>query len=301
MTLLMHLRNVFLGSTLFSFVMAKTLAANGASITAQPKKPERIVSLSLASDEILIELLPHCGGLKRLQALSIFADDPLLSNIRDSAKQIPQRVHSEPESLFKLKPDLVIAASFNRSELLEAVKARNINILTLQGFSNAADIERHIYEIGSLIQCEMPASRMASAFLKVLDENKPQFKQKPTLLSYSPDLSVMAKDTLFDDLVEKSGGINAASVRNLKLWPRIDTETLLTLKPDFIVIVGADTPEKRNEIRNHSSWKRLKAVQQNQLIFLGSRTALSTSHYFAEAVRELRLQLRSRHISERIQ
>jgi ABC-type Fe3+-hydroxamate transport system substrate-binding protein len=285
MTLVPYLRNVFLW-TLLSAWFASTAIAGKMTVA-----PQRIVSLSLASDEILIELLPQCGGLERLKALSVYADDPASSNIRKMAKLITHRVHSEPESLFRLNPDLVIGATFNRTELLDAIKARNVRLLTLNGFSNASDIARHIHEIGTAIHCEQPAAKMAKDFMDIVNVAPQALKQKPRLLSYSADLTIMGDGTLFNDLVVKSGGINAASSRNLKLWPRVDTETLLTLDPDIIVILGQDTPSERQAIKTHAAWGRLKAVRNNRFIFLTSQTALSTSRYFAEAIQELRTKL----------
>ena len=101
----------------------------------------------------------------------------------------------------------------------------------------------------------------------------------------------MGKDTLFDDLVTRSGGVNAASSAGLSHWPRIDTETLLRLKPDKIIILGADNEKQRKEIKSHAAWGRLDAVKKNQFIFLDAKKVLSTSHYFGRAVVDLRQRL----------
>ena len=121
-------------------------------------------------------------------------------------------------------------------------------------------------------------------------------RKKPTrVVNYSSDLTLMGKDTLFDDLVTRAGGVNAASLAGLSQWPRIDTETLLKLSPDKIVVLGEDSPKLRKEITSHAAWGRLDTVKKNQFIFLESKTALSTSHYFGRAATTLRQRLSDKH------
>jgi iron complex transport system substrate-binding protein len=257
---------------------------------ARAATPTHIVSLSLASDEILLDMLASCGGFSRVAGLSIFADDPSASSVVIAAKSVKGRVHSEPESLFALKPDLVIAASFNRPELIKMIRARKIPLLMLESFASARDISDHIQKIGDAVGCPKEAKGIRTRF--EADVTPATARDKPVrIVNYSPDMALMGKDTLFDDLVTRAGGVNAASMAGLSHWPRIDTETLLKLSPDKIVVLGDDTPERRKEIMSHAAWGRLDAVKKNQFIFLESKTALSTSHYFARAVATLRQRL----------
>jgi iron complex transport system substrate-binding protein len=252
--------------------------------------PSRVVSLSLASDEILLDMLPTCGGLSRVAGLSIFADDPSASSLVVAAKSIKGRVHSEPESLFSLKPDLVIAASFNRPELIKMIQDRKVPLLILEKFASANDISDHIQSIGDTMGCPKETIDIKARFEAEIVPARAS-KKSTRVLNYSADLSVMGKDTLFDDLVTRAGGMNSASIAGLSHWPRIDTETLLKLNPDKIIVLGNDSPERRKEIKTHAAWGRLKAVKNSQFIFMDPKTTLSTSHYFGRAVADLRQRL----------
>ena len=258
--------------------------------------PTRIASLSLAGDEILMDLAAKCGIKDRVIALSVFADDPSASNVIESAKAVNSRVHSEPESLFALKPDLVIAASFNRPELLTMIRARKLNLVYLDRFSSANDIAEHIVTIGKAIGCEKESREMERIFFEDLsrDQNTKSKTSKPKLrvLSYSQDLTVMGKDSLFDDLVNRAGGVNTATVMGLSRWPKIEAEMLLTSKTDAVIIMEPDSKQLRLSIKNHPVWKKLPAVKAGNLIFIDPKLALSTSHYFAKAVNELRYKFK---------
>lgn len=255
-----------------------------------PIRPQRIVSMSLASDEILLNIIPQCGGYGRLAGLSTFADHPQSSNMTAEAKHVKGRVHSELETIINLRPDLVIAASFNRQEVIEALRKRSINVLTLDKFSTALDIAQNILDIGKISNCETPARALHHEFLgKLQDIDKKNQKKtrKIRVINYSPDMTLMARKTLFDDLVTRSGGINVASEKGLNFWPRLNAETLLTLQPDVVLITENDTPEKRREISRHPIWKKLSPIRHEKLVFLDPRKALSTSHFFADAVSDL--------------
>jgi iron complex transport system substrate-binding protein len=269
---------------------------------------KKIASLSLASDEILLDLMQECGGSQRIVALSTFADDPESSSVVERAKSIKGRVHSEPESLFSLKPDLVIAASFNRSELIHMIQSRKIPLLVLDKFTSVDDIAKHIQEIGDVVDCPKEARSLNEIFLRqVKIQVAPTFNKRGgaasaakntephkrlRVINYSADMVVMGLNTLFDDLVTRAGGINVASELGLRNWPRIDVETLLSMKPDKIIVIGVDSPKVRAAIKAHPAWGRLDAViKGNQLIFLDSKTALSTSHYFGSAISDLKKRL----------
>lgn len=259
--------------------------------------PRRIVSMSLASDEILMDLMPTCGGISRVIALSKLADDPKSSNITDRAPLIHGRVHSDIENIIKYKPDLVIAASFNRQEVIQKLKDRSIKTLTLTQFSTVDDIAENILKIGKFTGCEGPSEKFREALLNRVSTISRYTKtesSKPTLLNYSTDLTIMGKNTLFNDIIIKAGGLNVAALQGLDAWPKIDAETLLKMNPDFIVILEDESPSLKRIIKSHHIWKRLKAVQNDRFIFIKSKDAFSTSHYIAGAIETLADALQAR-------
>ncbi len=277
------MRDVKLLSLLIVFyLLDQPLLANNGAV--------RIASLSLASDEILMDLMPTCGGIKRLIALSTLADEPSMSSITQKSHQVKARVHSEPESLFSLKPDLVIAASFNRPELLRMIEARKIPLLTLTQFTSAEDIGANIEKIGIAIGCQPEALSLKERFLKQVQSVKPVSKPIAVVL-YDPDMVIMGSKTLFDDLVNRAGAINSASKKGIEGWPKLSSEALLTMNPDAIIILENDSRGLRNKVMSHPAWGKLSAVKNQNFIFLRSTTAQSTSHYFAEGVEELRRKL----------
>lgn len=252
--------------------------------------PNKIVSVSLASDEILLELLTTCKKKSALVAVSAVADRKSSSYIYDQVKDIPARVHSEPESVLKLKPDLVIAATFNRPELLDLLRKKNIPLLVLEKFSSHQDIAENIRLIGQATGCEKEADVMIKTFLaKIQALRTAGAKQKlETAVSWSSDLTVMAAGTLFDDLLTMNHLENAASKAGLKEWPRISPESLRKWNPDWVVI-GCDDDCTKIEalVKNDPAWRNLNAVKNGRFIRVLPRALVNASQYFGTELKRI--------------
>lgn len=248
--------------------------------------PQRIVSMSLASDEILLELLSNCkGNFSRLVAVSTFATDPDFSNVRDLAAKIPTKVHSEVEGILKLKPDLLIAASFNRPEVIDLLKRRGIPLLILTKFSSVTDIITNIDSISQSVGCQKEGQVLVEEFKKKIAEIRAKASKLPrqSAVSFSPDQTVMAANTLFDDLLAINNLVNLPAAAGLKDWPRIDPEMLKKWNPDWIILScegATECAQARKLAKNNAAWKNLQAVIKGHFIEVSPRILQSTSQYF---------------------
>ena len=81
----------------------------GAAVTLGAR-PVRIVSLTLATDEILLGMVEP----RRLQGVTLFASDPAISNVADlAAHDVPHKLEMNVETILSLDPDLVLVASWS--------------------------------------------------------------------------------------------------------------------------------------------------------------------------------------------
>jgi hypothetical protein len=78
----------------------------------------------------------------------------------------------------------------------------------------------------------------------------------------------------------------------LSRWPKIEAEMLLSSKTDVVIIMEKDSQQLRLSIKNHPVWKKLPAIKAENWIFIDPKLALSTSHYFAKAVNDLRYKFK---------
>ncbi len=66
---------------------------------------ERVVSLNLCSDQLLVMLAPE-----KVAALTVLARDPSLSVVAAEARHLPV-VRADAEAVLRLRPDLVLAGA----------------------------------------------------------------------------------------------------------------------------------------------------------------------------------------------
>ncbi len=255
--------------------------------------PQRIASGSLASDEIVLDLLGRQGELSRLVAVSTLATDARYSNVADKVPaSVTGRVGGELESLLKLRPDLAILASYNKPEIRSRLEAAHVEVYSLGNFKNLDDIEHNVTTLGHLVGADQGAAAMLKEFQ---DERRAAHKAvekrgtHPTVLDFAPDGSVSAGETLFDALVREAGAVNVAAELGLKNWPKLSTEVLTALRPDFIVVSGK--PEDREallaEMRRGVGWKTMPAVVKGRIIIIPGAELSSVSPFVARALAKL--------------
>jgi iron complex transport system substrate-binding protein len=87
-----------------------------------PRKPTRIVSVTLATDEILLALVEP----SRLLGVTYLAVDARLSNMTQEAAAVPYKIRADPEQIISLQPDLVFVASFLRGEFIRLLQAAGL-------------------------------------------------------------------------------------------------------------------------------------------------------------------------------
>ncbi len=74
--------------------------------------PRRIASLTLMTDEILLDLVP----VQRLVAVTAMADDPAISNVAGRIGRAARRLTLNVEQLLALAPDLLFVASWSDAD-----------------------------------------------------------------------------------------------------------------------------------------------------------------------------------------
>jgi iron complex transport system substrate-binding protein len=106
--------------------------------------PQRIVSLNLAADEVLLALTSHV----RIVALTYLADDPTYSNVTAEACAIPHKVKANAEQVLALQPDLIIVSAHTNAAVKAILRTTGVSLLELQQFVSLADVEQNILSIG---------------------------------------------------------------------------------------------------------------------------------------------------------
>jgi iron complex transport system substrate-binding protein len=259
----------------------------GETLTIE-EAPTRIVSQTLATDEILLSI---CAP-ERIQGLSPFALDPRYSNIKDQALRIGKPTVQSSEEIVSLKPDLIFVASYSRAETVNQLKSAGARVLRIADFSSLDSIKSNILLVGRATGDDKRAEELVKGMEKEIDQivsKIPVNTRGVRVLSYSTSQSTAAAGTLFDDILKKLKVTNVAAEKGLSGFPQISAEHIPLWQPDYI-LTGAEegkSDEVRRRLLSNPAIASSEAGRRGRIIIIDNRTLLTVSQYVVNLVRTL--------------
>lgn len=254
-----------------------------APAAAQPSR--RICSVSLAGDELLALLVPP----ERVVCVSSLVDDPAMSNaVGHFGEGIP-RLGARIEPVLAERPDLVIAAPWNRGGFLELLGKSKIEAVILEPVVTFEDIRREVLRVGRATGAEGRAREVVARLdrrLDAIERRVGDVKERPRVLSFS-HMIVAGRGTTVDTLISRAGGRNAAREAGLEGHVKVSMEQLLSLDPD-VLLLGFDPAGSRERLfEAYPHLSALRAVQQDRVIVLPPRQLTTVTPHLVKGVESL--------------
>jgi iron complex transport system substrate-binding protein len=252
--------------------------------------PQRIVSQTLGTDEILFAICPP----SRLVGLSTLARDEVYSNILAQARASNAAVSAGAEEVLRLKPDLIFVASYSRAEVVETLRASHAPIFRFANFDSIADMSTNIRIMGRAIGEDAAADRLVAEMHQRLAAIAGRYAEsgrtRPRVLSYSGDGYTAGGATLFDEVIRAAGGVNvAASDGAVCGFAHISAEQVLQWNPDVIVSgakPGQDQVVREGLLRN-AAVAATRAAKNGRIITMPAREFEAASQYVVNAAETL--------------
>lgn len=242
---------------------------------------KKIVSLVVGTDEILWDVIDQRS---RILATSFMSKDPAYSNIYQDMQQRKIFAGDRMEDLIKLQPDLVLAASYTRPEIIQQLEAARIPVYVQTHFHSWNDLVQNIKTIGILTNC---LSRAEQLIKQAQDKMQalPAPSQQKTVLNYDSHSILFGENTLFDAMVSLAHAQNGARSLHIKNWQAAHDEQLMRLRPDMVVIMAESNRDiVMARVQKQPIWEKIPAVKQKRFVVIPSRQLEATSHHFADAV-----------------
>lgn len=265
--------------------------ASGAVLTI-PTKPQRIVSQTLGTDEILLEI---CES-SRIIALNQVSDDPKYSNIVEKAKQVKGRVIADAEQILQMKPDIIFVASFSKAEMVELLQTSKAPVFRFANFDTLADIKNNIRTVGFAIGEDEKAENLVKQMereIAEIQQSLPKNSAPPRVMSYGESGYTAGANTLFDDMLKTIGAVNLTAEKGLKGFPKISAEQLIEWNPDFIVTSAdeKDLEQTRENLLKNAAVAVTKAGKNRRVIVVKNRDFLSVTHHITTAIKQLATEI----------
>lgn len=252
------------------------------------RPPKRIVSQTLGTDEMLLDLCEP----DRLAAVSVLASDPKYSNVAGRTELAGKPVAKGPESILQLQPDLIFVASYSRAELVDLLRAAGAPVFRFSNFDRIDDIKTNLRTLGYATGTDARAAHLVTQMeteIASIQARIPKIGTPPRVLSWSGSGYTVGAGTLFDDMVRTLGAVNVAAEQGVTGIQKISSEQVLNWQPDFL-IVGAETGMVESTVQRILADPAIAATtagQNRRIIVVDNRHFLAVSHYIVPALRTM--------------
>lgn len=274
------MRRVGLGLAILALGL---VGASSGPAAAAP--PQRIVSVNITSDEILLALAPE-----RLVAVSVLAGDPEVSHVAREAKAVPIKVRADTERIFDLRPDLVVIGG--QSVYVAAqLEQLGVRVIRIEGFESIEWVEALIRRLGAAIGAPARAEALIGGMRARLEAvgRRVAARPRPRVLTYSTGGRTSGRGTTFDSVIRAAGGENAAAALGIAGWKTLSLEHVVDADPDAIVMTASQrwVPGFQARFLEHPALRTVRAVRERRVHLLPGRLMVTTSHHIAETVETL--------------
>ena len=205
----------------------------------QQQKPQHIVSLSLCSDLLLLQL----ADKENIASLSYLAAEPEYSYLSQQVADIPLN-RGQAEEVLQFKPDLIIGSQFSATMAINLLKQLDHSVTMLSFPANLDEIYQQIRQVASLLlepeRGEKLIADMQSRITQTLT-NIPSAQRNKLAVFYSNNGYTYGNNTLRNSFLSTLGLRNLAAEVGISGSGQLNLETLLSAEPDFLLM---DSPHQ---------------------------------------------------------
>ncbi len=250
--------------------------------------PQRIVSLSLTADEILLALLPP----ERIVALTHLADNATYSNVVAEAQAVSHRVQANAEQVIALQPDLVVvsASAHTGGTAKSLLRQTGIPLFPLHWNESLSGIQQSIVEVGRAVGEEQKARTLVANMERRIGAVRSRVADvyRPRVLYFAPDSFTAGKKTNIDEMIMIAGGRNVAALAGIEYFRKISHETLVMMNPEVILLSHDPQATAPKEVYQwlyaNPALQDVAAIQQERVYTIPRPYLDGLSHHVVKGV-----------------
>jgi iron complex transport system substrate-binding protein len=252
----------------------------------ESSSPRRILSHTLATDEILLELVPA----DRIVGVTALVDDPEISNVAGCyPASVPRLNEASAERIIGLAPDLVCVAPHNSIDFVNLLKQSGLPVYYNEAVNTIDEVETGIEKLGERVGEPEKGHQLAArvrARRNQIAERLQGLRERPRVLFWSAGFTAGPGSTI-DDLIREAGGRNVAAELGLGPSAEISPEQMVAADPDYLLLCRWAGDDRPNRVDNHPVLRNLRAVRMNRVLSVEGRYVTSISQYVADGLERL--------------
>lgn len=228
------------------------------------EEPQRIVSLNLCTDAMLLELVEPA----RIASLTYMSHDPDYAAWVEEARDLPTN-HGLIEEILPLNTDLILAGSFSARPTVQLLQKLGYRVALFDPVSGIDGYREDLRHLAALLGAEERAERL----LVDLDRRMsalapPPALERPLAMVYGANGFTAGRGSLIDDLLQQAGLRNLATELGIGMVGRLSLEEVLLATPE-VLIVGEYRPEepaRAQQLLRHRALQALMAQPGRRLV-----------------------------------
>ena len=251
-------------------------------------KPQRIVSLNLCTDQLLMQMVSH----DRIRALTYLATDPQSSGMVEEARLLPVTT-GVAEQVISLDPDLVLAGTFSTRNTVAIMRRLGYNVVEFEPESDFGGIRRNIRKMAAAVGDPERGEEMIREIDAELARAPDAPRERPIYANYNANGFTSGNGSLITEVANLAGFETLGQSLGFAGSGQISLEQILVSRPDLIDLGDEyETPALATENFRHPILQRLMREQQtinlasNQTV-CGTMLTLKALRTFVDARRRL--------------
>lgn len=234
----------------FALALGLWLVAPGGPAGADdaPAKPQRIVSLNLCTDELVLRL----AAPERIASVTWLSQDPRNANMAGLARRIPAN-HGLVEEVLAQRPDLVVAGAYTTRATVALLKRVGAPVRDFPVPDNLAGMRAQIRDMAQLLG--EPAR--GEALIAGIDARLAALAARPRpersrAIVLRPNGFTTGRGSLVDEILTAAGLTNLAAELGIADHGQIALETVALGRADMLILDAApDSPPSLAEALLH--------------------------------------------------
>ncbi|WP_113889574.1 ABC transporter substrate-binding protein [Roseiarcus fermentans] len=265
-----------------SFATAISAIAAPAGVGA-PTHPQRIVSINMCTDELLLRLVDR----DRIASVTWLSQDPGNANMAEAAAGIPAN-HGLAEEVAAFHPDLVLAGTFTSRTTKELLRKLGFRVVEFGVPTTLEGVRQQIRNVASAVGEPAKGDAIVADMDARLDRLASEAHRPPlNAIVLRPNGYTVGKASLVNELMERAGLLNLAEKLGFASYLQIPLEAVALQKAD-VLILDADAsgpPSLATEALRHPVVRELG--ERLRLVSVPSRLWTCAGPSVVDAVERL--------------
>lgn len=234
-------------------LLAVLVALLPAGANALAGKPQRIVSLNLCADELLLRLADR----EDIASVTFLGADARFSSVAAATEGLHLN-HGKAEEVLPLHPDLVLAEPYSARSTTQLLRRAGISVLDLPVPTSFQEVYQQIEKLAKTLGQEERGRRLVTSMQQRLAAlGPPPAAGQPLAAVYQPNGFLVGPGTLVHEVLTAAGLRNLAAVAFQDHYGALPVERLLWHQPDLLILNRAEErgASLAHEILRHPALK----------------------------------------------